>query len=46
MASINEIFINILEEITPTVKDIALIGNITDKLKKLLDKKANELNIN
>ncbi len=46
MASINEIFINILEEITPTAQDIALIGNITDKLQKLLDKKAKELNIN
>jgi len=46
MAPINDIFINVLEEITPTAQEIALIGDISDKLKKLLDKKAKELHIN
>jgi len=45
MSSINEIFIEILKEITPTQKQIDLIKNITKKLKDLLDKKAKELNI-
>lgn len=45
MSSINEIFIEILKEITPTQKQIDLIKNITEKLKDLLDKKAKELKI-
>jgi tRNA nucleotidyltransferase (CCA-adding enzyme) len=46
MPSINEIFVEILKEITPTEIEIALIKDVYEKLKKLLDKKAKELKIN
>ncbi len=46
MTQLNEIFIEVLKEITPTQKEIDLINRITEKLKNLLSKKANELNIN
>jgi len=46
MSSINSILVDVLKEITPTAQEIVLINKITDILKKLLDKKAQELNIN
>ena len=46
MSAIDEVLSEILKQITPTQKEIVLIKNITEKLKKLLDKKAKELNIN
>jgi len=45
MSSINEIFFEVLKEIIPTQKEIALINGITEKLKNLLTNKANELQI-
>ena len=42
----NELFAEILKEITPTQKEIALINNITEKLKLLLNEKVKELDIN
>ncbi|MCK4779681.1 MAG: hypothetical protein KAT57_05820, partial [Candidatus Lokiarchaeota archaeon] len=45
MTQINNILMDILKEITPTQQEIALINNITEKLKKALDKKAKELEI-
>ncbi|UCC19698.1 MAG: hypothetical protein JSV62_00025 [Promethearchaeota archaeon] len=45
MTKIKNILSNVLKEITPTQKEIALINNIADRLKKLLDKKAKELEI-
>ncbi len=45
MSSINEIFAEILKEITPTEKELALINDIVEKLNNLLKKKAKELNI-
>ena len=41
----NETFAEILKKITPTDKEIALIDNITECLKDLLDKKAKALGI-
>jgi len=46
MSSINSILVDVLKEITPTAQEIVSINKITDILKKLLDKKAQELNIN
>jgi len=46
MSSIDEIFLEVLKDIIPTQKEIVLINDITEKLKKLLTNKANELNIN
>ncbi|MFX1345534.1 MAG: hypothetical protein ACFFBC_04745 [Promethearchaeota archaeon] len=46
MTLINELFAEILKEITPTQKEIAFINKITDKLIDLLNKKAKELDIN
>ncbi|MFW9998831.1 MAG: hypothetical protein ACFE9Q_04390 [Candidatus Hodarchaeota archaeon] len=46
MASINDVFINVLKEIIPTAQEVTLIENITIKLQKLLAKKAKELYIN
>ncbi len=45
MSSINDIFDEILNEITPTQKEIAKIENVIGKLRKLLDKEAKELQI-
>ncbi|MFX1454702.1 MAG: hypothetical protein ACFFDB_04945 [Promethearchaeota archaeon] len=45
MVIINEIFSKVLEEITPTQKEIDLINSISKKLKHLLEVKANELGI-
>ena len=42
----NQIFAEILKRITPSEKEIALIDNITESLKDLLDKKAKVLAIN
>ena len=41
----NKVFKQVLKEITPTQNEIALVNDITDKLKVLLDKKAKALNI-
>ncbi|MFW9940932.1 MAG: hypothetical protein ACFFFT_07820 [Candidatus Thorarchaeota archaeon] len=46
MTSNNQLFAEILKEITPTQKEIAFINKITDKLINLLNKKAKELDIN
>ncbi|MFW9873571.1 MAG: hypothetical protein ACFFG0_10740 [Candidatus Thorarchaeota archaeon] len=46
MTLIDEIFAEILKNIVPTQKEIALINNITEKLKKLLSEKAKELDVN
>ncbi|MFX1502166.1 MAG: hypothetical protein ACFFDH_14475 [Promethearchaeota archaeon] len=46
MPSINEIFVDVLKVITPTEREIVIIKNLTKKLKKLLSKKAKELQIN
>ncbi|UCD00625.1 MAG: hypothetical protein JSV23_06970 [Promethearchaeota archaeon] len=46
MSDLNKIFTEVLKEITPTQKEVVLINRITEKLKKILDKKAKELNIN
>ena len=45
MPDINEIFTEVLKEITPTQKEIVLIKEINEKLKELLDKKAKELGV-
>ncbi|MFX0104177.1 MAG: hypothetical protein ACFE75_01645 [Candidatus Hodarchaeota archaeon] len=45
MSTIYKVFTEVLEKITPTQKEIDLINEITEELKKLLDKKAKELNI-
>ena len=45
MTIIQNIFQEILKEITPTTQEVELIEKITKKLKKLLDNKAQELNI-
>ncbi len=45
MSSINEIFNEVLKEITPTQKQIDLIKKITEKLQELLDRRAKELKI-
>jgi len=46
MTSINSIFKEVLENITPTQQELTLINDIIRKLKKLLDEKAQELGIN
>ena len=46
MSSINEIFNEILKEITPTQKEVAFIKEITKKLQELLDRKAKDIKIN
>jgi tRNA nucleotidyltransferase (CCA-adding enzyme) len=45
MSQINDVFSDVLKEITPTNKEITIIENITEKLKKLLDIKAKKLHI-
>jgi len=45
MSSISEFFNEILKEITPTQKEVAIIKDITEKLQELLDRKAKELKI-
>ncbi|MFX1574691.1 MAG: hypothetical protein ACFFB0_18300 [Promethearchaeota archaeon] len=45
MQSIREILTEVLKKITPSSREISLIENITNKLKKLLNSKAKELNI-
>ena len=45
MSQINDVFSDVLKEITPTNKEITIIESITEKLKKLLVIKAKELNI-
>ena len=44
MTLINDIFENILKDITPTQEELTLINEIVKKLKKLLDEKAQQLN--
>lgn len=46
MTLINSIFKEVLEEITPTKRELELINDIISKLKTLLDEKAQQLNIN
>ncbi len=46
MTNYNEIFSEVLKEITPTQREIEIINNITKKLKDLLDNRAKELSIN
>ena len=46
MTLINDIFKNILKDITPTQEELTLITDIVEKLRKLLDEKAQQLNIN
>ena len=45
MTLINDIFENILKEITPTQEELTLIDEIVKKLRKLLDEKAQQLNL-
>ncbi|MFX1316832.1 MAG: hypothetical protein ACFE9T_13305 [Promethearchaeota archaeon] len=45
MPTLNNILREVLKEIVPTTQEIDLINNITEILRKLLDKKAKELNI-
>lgn len=45
MTSINSIFKEVLEDITPTQQELTLINEIVTKLNKLLDEKAQELGI-
>ena len=45
MALIKSIFNEILKEIIPTKKELSIINNITEKLRNLLDEKAQQLNI-
>ncbi len=45
MTLINDIFKNILKDITPTQEELALINEIIKKLRKLLDEKAQQLNL-
>ncbi|MHA2290386.1 MAG: hypothetical protein ACXABG_16490, partial [Promethearchaeota archaeon] len=45
MNSINSIFKEVLEEITPTGQELELINEIIVKLKRLIDEKAQQLNI-
>lgn len=46
MTTINSIFEEVLEDITPTKQELTLINDIIIKLKKLIDEKAQELGIN
>lgn len=45
MTLINDIFENILKDITPTQEELTLINEIVKKLRKLLDEKAQQLNL-
>ncbi len=45
MTLINDIFKNILKDITPTQEELTLINDIIKKLRKLLDKKAQQLDL-
>ena len=45
MEKTSPIFKKVLEEITPMEKELALINNIVEKLRALLEKKAKELKI-
>ncbi len=45
MSLISEIFSSVLKDITPTQKEIANIKEITEKLKDILERRANELKI-
>ena len=45
MNSINSIFKEVLEDVTPTQKELTLINEIVIKLTTLLDEKAKQLNI-
>ena len=45
MNSINSIFKEVLEDIIPTQRELTLINDIIKLLKRLLDEKAQELNI-
>ncbi|GAH98808.1 unnamed protein product, partial [marine sediment metagenome] len=42
MTLINDIFENILKDITPTQEELTLINEIVKKLRKLLDDKAQQ----
>jgi len=45
MTLINDIFENILKDITPTQEELTIINEIVKKLRKLLDEKAQHLNL-
>ncbi len=45
MTLINDIFENILKDITPTQEELKLINEIVKKLRKLLEEKARQLNL-
>ncbi len=45
MTLINDIFENILKDITPTQEELKLINEIVKKLRKLLEEKAQQLNL-
>ncbi len=45
MTLINDIFENILKDITPTQEELTLINEIYKKIRKLLDEKAQQLNL-
>jgi tRNA nucleotidyltransferase (CCA-adding enzyme) len=45
MSQINDVFNDVLEDITPSDEEIIIIKGITEKLKKLLAIRAKELNI-
>ena len=45
MTSINTIFKDVLVDILPTQRELTLINDIIEKLKRLLDEKAQQLNI-
>ncbi len=45
MTLINDIFENILKDITPTQEELTLINEIVKKLRKLLEEKARQLNL-
>jgi tRNA nucleotidyltransferase (CCA-adding enzyme) len=45
MALINSIFDEILKKIIPTKQELSIIKDITEKLRKILDEKAKQLNI-
>jgi len=45
MTSINSIFKEVLEDIIPTQRELTLINDIIEKLKRLLDEKAQQLEI-
>ncbi|MHA1987997.1 MAG: hypothetical protein ACW98D_15280 [Promethearchaeota archaeon] len=45
MSQINDVFNDVLKAITPSDEEIIIIKDITDKLKKLIARRAKELNI-